>query len=620
MVGIGGMVGERTETAQYFQDWLTTNKKELSNHWVNSSISILSSVHQNQAVEYPIECSDGLLWFWGEAYSHKAGESYQSITDTISSNSLNKYVRYIIEEYGIQGISRLNGQFSGIYFDQELDNIYVFLDRIGSRPIYYYINDERFIFSSNLQAFQSLDELNLQFADGGINEFLTFGRCLGTLTPLRDIYKLPPASISKYNLNSNSLQTDIYWRPHYSPVDRPAKHFAQRISDIFENIFDEIYDLGCSQGLLLSGGSDSRLVADYIKTSSECYHMNDWIDNEANIAQNVCEVTGNEFIFLERDSNHYKRVLERSKDLANFTSWFEQGHILGYDSSRWPDLILSGLFSDTILAGYQYPKRSPSLPILNQYSNLPIGKSINTLDQYIESWLNGDYGRLEEPPNYLTPSRELTSTLPNHIVSDEGSYLNHSVKYPSLQDMVVAHGFYPITNSPTFFMYESIEQVAPTLSPYLDHRILDLALEMPIRHHLRGKVVDKSIKMRNSKLADVANPKTDIALGKHPYLHYLSSLAKKVRPPSMDASSLKPYHKANSPWTDHNELIRSNPFIGKLLESEKHLIKDLEFIEYDEVVNMYENHLEGENRGLELYALATLLAAPITREIGEVRK
>jgi asparagine synthase (glutamine-hydrolysing) len=186
--------------------------------------------------------------------------------------------------------------------------------------------------------------------------------------------------------------------------------------------------------------------------------------------------------------------------------------------------------------------------------------------------------------------------------------------------MVVAHGFYPITNSPTFFMYESIEQVAPTLSPYLDHRILDLALEMPIRHHLRGKVVDKSIKMRNSKLADVANPKTDIALGKHPYLHYLSSLAKKVRPPSMDASSLKPYHKANSPWTDHNELIRSNPFIGKLLESEKHLIKDLEFIEYDEVVNMYENHLEGENRGLELYALATLLAAPITREIGEVRK
>lgn len=614
MAGLGGVFGDDPGSAQHLIDYILFESQEISDHWIHDNAGIVSSVHQVQKDDFHFVGKDAELWLWGEPYSHRVEDEYRSRTEHAPSKSVGAYVHEIIEDYGIRGVSRLNGQFSGIYFDKDAQDIHIFLDRVGSRPLYYYRPNEKLILSSNIHAFESCSELSLELSNEHLVEFMMFGRSLGTTTPIEDVHSLPPASISTYNLDDRTFTTQIYWKPEYSKRKKSSDYFARRVAEIFEEIFQELQDPDREDGLLLSGGSDSRLLADFPDNRLACFHMNDWMDREAKAAKDVCRVTNNEFRFLERDGDHYERVLNRGGQINNFTSWFEQGHVLGYDNVEWPDRMLTGLFSDAILGGYFYPKRKSSLPVLKNYKNLPLAQSISSVEQYIDSWSSGEYGRLSVPPTYLSDGISLHNILSDNISENDG-YVNHSIEYNAMRDMLVTHGFYPVKNNFTFFMYESMNQITPTISPYLDHRIIDLALEMPISHHLRGEVVKNAISHRNPELGSVLNPKTGIPLSRHTYLHYAASLLGQFKTSELSTDQKQPYYRGGSPWVDHNELIRTNTFIGDFIEEHEAVINNLEMVHLGEVKNTYGNHIYGDNNRMELYSLATVLSLPIIESL-----
>ena len=55
-----------------------------------------------------------------------------------------------LKEMGDDFVYELRGQFAIAFFDLEKRNLTLFRDRLGQKPIFYYLNKEKIIFGSNL--------------------------------------------------------------------------------------------------------------------------------------------------------------------------------------------------------------------------------------------------------------------------------------------------------------------------------------------------------------------------------------------------------------------------------------------------------------------------------------
>ena len=105
----------------------------------------------------PIKDSSGNISviFNGEIYNYielrdeliSKGYNFKTKSDT-------EVLIYCYLEYGDNFISKLNGMFSFCLFNKSKHEILLARDRFGKKPLYYYKNNDVFIFSSSLNLIQ----------------------------------------------------------------------------------------------------------------------------------------------------------------------------------------------------------------------------------------------------------------------------------------------------------------------------------------------------------------------------------------------------------------------------------------------------------------------------------
>ena len=52
----------------------------------------------------------------------------------------------LYRQYGIDFIKKLNGMFTIILYDKEQNKVYLMRDRLGKKPLFYYINERKELF------------------------------------------------------------------------------------------------------------------------------------------------------------------------------------------------------------------------------------------------------------------------------------------------------------------------------------------------------------------------------------------------------------------------------------------------------------------------------------------
>ena len=57
-----------------------------------------------------------------------------------------------LSEYGNKFIEKVDGQFSVVLLNKNNNTITLFRDRLGQKPLYYYFDEDNFIFSSNFKS------------------------------------------------------------------------------------------------------------------------------------------------------------------------------------------------------------------------------------------------------------------------------------------------------------------------------------------------------------------------------------------------------------------------------------------------------------------------------------
>jgi len=171
--------------------------------------------------------------------------------------------------YGPESIKLLNGMFAFALYDKETEELHIFRDRIGIKPLYYYWDGTHFAFSSEIKTLRKLTKLNLQVNHEVIPHYLHLGYIPAPYSIYNNCYKLEPGHSLK--LSRQGLEKKQYWSVASALEPRTIRNEKQAtvlISDLIASSVQYQLRSDVPFGVFLSGGIDSSLVtANAVKLS-----------------------------------------------------------------------------------------------------------------------------------------------------------------------------------------------------------------------------------------------------------------------------------------------------------------------------------------------------------------
>lgn len=614
MVGGCGVIGGDPSSIDAMAESLAWTGDERVSRYEDSNLRVRSFTHPTRRGKNPGEApeSGALVWLWGNVVGYRRDGSYRPRRRSDGPPSAYCARRY--DEDGLEFVHRLNGDFVGIVYDREQGTVSVFTDRLGTWPLYVAETDDGgVVFSSHIQSLEKYPSLSLAFDEPYVVQHLTWeGGPYGVKTPLRGVEAFPPGSVTTYDLEGGASTRETYWRPSFSSDEDVGEYsefvdtFASRLQ---ASVRDRTRDRSKRYGILLSGGSDSRLVLSALDDELDvtAYHMADWMNNEARTAERIALEKDIEFRVLRRDSEYFRRVLDRSPGMWNFQQRFNQAWAEGFiDEIRSEvDVLLTGHFSDTLFKGMFVPKRTANLGPMGRYQ-LPFELPLSTLAEYDDA-----FG--PRKPGFVDSDVDMSEVLKRNITVTDDGVESYGVTFDSFRDFVLGRLHVPATTDP--FFRQSLRENLELQMPILDNRLLNLWNGMPTRYKLRRNVINAAVEAIDPELAAVPHASSGIPVKHSPPVHRLGGPLMNFLRGRSPFDAVPADHLNHNPWGNHSELIRKQSYVEDAIYDSEELIKSLPFLDWEGVVGCYESHLEGEANTRYLYRLVTFLKAPITKQL-----
>lgn len=611
MVGICGVVGDQTAAVDALVEGLTWTGGEATETTARAGVAVGVATHPSDPPSGPavVPERDATVWLWGDVWGYEGAGGYERIETPPAAFAANRYA-----ERGIDFVEGLNGSFAGVIHDREAGRVQVFTDRLGTRPVHHARTDDGAVFSTDIQSLPAHPAVPRGFDVDALAEYFTLQRSFGLETPLEGIELLPPGSVTTFDLDGGSVETTRYWEPRYEPEDRPRSYFADRLATLVERVVEERTDPDATYGLLLSGGSDSRLALAALTAADRtvrAYHLNEWENEEADVARRAAASVGADYTFLRRDQDYHARVLEETAPITNFVGYFNQVHAAGFADrlDEEVDELVTGHYGDMLFEGNHFPTREVDLGGLGSF-DLPVERDVRTTGDLVEHRVGG-----RTAPAYIADALDgdIAEIYAANVAHRGDRVVDHGVEYRSLREAVVASRC-PLTNGTSQIFYHGTLQMLPSWTPFLDNRLVDLFLSTPARHLLRGGLVGAAVKRLAPDLAAIPHANSGVGLSRPFAAQWLGRIATGFAERYL-ADPPAESHWTSGPWPDHGDLIRTNDFVRETLEEHEDLIRALPFLDVDGVAACYQDHLDGAHNLAALYSLVTFLEMPVVQEL-----
>ncbi len=222
----------------------------------------LSIIDLSSAGHQPMRgCESRNIWlvFNGEIYNHSdlrpnlesRGHVYRSKTDS-------ETIIHLYEEKGIEFVHEIEGDFAIALWDEQKEELSLYRDRMGVKPLYFYIKEGRMIFASEIKAILQHPKVERDVDEKALSDYLTFLTTPAPQTLFKDIQKLPAGHRLVINRRGD-VKIDQYWDA--LPQKEMATHTeAEHMDEILRLLRSSIKKRMMSDvpfGVFLSGGVDS---------------------------------------------------------------------------------------------------------------------------------------------------------------------------------------------------------------------------------------------------------------------------------------------------------------------------------------------------------------------------
>ena len=223
----------------------------------------LSIIDLSPKGHQPMSDPTGDVWivFNGEIYNYRSlrtqlesdGVRFVSETDT-------EVIIHLYKRHGVQCLGHLRGMFAFGIWDARLRRLFVARDRVGKKPLKYYVDAQRFVFASELKALFADPHVPKHIDHEAVDEYLTFGYVPHPRTGFLGIQKLEPAHYLLVEA-SGKVQKERYWQLDFSTKQsRSHEEWKQMIERELREAVRLRLISDVPLGAHLSGGLDSSLV------------------------------------------------------------------------------------------------------------------------------------------------------------------------------------------------------------------------------------------------------------------------------------------------------------------------------------------------------------------------
>ncbi len=476
----------------------------------------------------PLSNEDGTIWtvFNGEIYNFPAlRRRLEARGHTLRTHSDTEVLVHLYEDEGTGLFELLRGMFALAIWDAPRKTLILGRDRLGQKPLIYRHDGSRLLFASELKALLTLPETEFprHVDPKAVDRYLTYGYIPHPGTILKDVYKLPPAHYAVWH--DGKLTLGRFWDPDWNA----EKTFApgediERLRGLLSEAVAEQMIADVPLGAFLSGGIDSTVIVGLMQRAATqpVRTFSIGFDDPAFDETRYAEAAAN---YLGTTHHSFKVVPKAWETLPALADQFDEPFA---DSSALPTwyvsretrrevtVALTGDAGDELFAGYdryravalsamidrlpEGPRGVLSGPLARA---LPTSVRAKTRLRALRRWLEavGDepvarYLRwvcmFDEPSRAGLYTDAWLDTLASNPTeeADPAAILRRAFDAASKRDAVTRATVADLlTYLPCDLLVKvDMASMANSLEcrgPFLDHRVVELAVSLPIGRKLR---------------------------------------------------------------------------------------------------------------------------------------
>lgn len=352
---------------------------------------------------------------------------------------------------------RFRGTFSGLIFDKKKQEWNIFVDHLGSKPLYYYRNGNTLVLSSEMSdifMFLRHREIKYDLDIEAAYMLLSYGYMLDDHTLCTQIKKLGPGQMMK--VISGEITISSYYKLPQAPLSTElvANDLVDTIDEKFriavKRQFEKDLEYGYLHFVALSGGLDSRMTAwvahqmGYTDQLNFTFSQSDYLDET--IPKKIAADLHHEWIFKALDNGIFLKDIDEITKISG-------GNALYYGLAHGNSLLKYLDFNNL------------GMVHTGQLGDVVISSFIKSTDENILHKLDGAYSKRF--------SSQTDSNLTSTIEAKELELMYGRAINGANVGLLIA------------------QQSTETMSPFYDIDFLEFCLSIPVRERMGHKLYIK---------------------------------------------------------------------------------------------------------------------------------
>ena len=449
-------------------------------------LAIIDLATGNQPLVKSCVGSDYAIVFNGEIYNMK--ELKKELLDEGACFQTNSDTEVILEGYMLHGkdyIKKLNGIFAIAIWDSVTQELHLFRDRLGVKPLFYTFVENTLVFASELKGLFAYPNVKPILNRDGLCEIFALGPAKSYGKGVfKDILEVLPGQCLTFGKSGYS--ESFYWKleshPHEDTMEETIEKTAWLVQDSVEK--QMLSDIPIST--FLSGGVDSSLVTAICaaKLHKEGRMLNsfsfDFKDNDRYFQSNAFQPSqdrpyveqmvaycGTNHYYLECTNQDQYDCLFKAVDARDLPCMADVESSMLYFCSQVKDInkvTLTGECADEIFGGYPWFHSKEAFEThAFPWSRDMAPRQILLDDSLIQDLRMEEYARAAYEKT-ISETPLLAEDSPNEKRRREIAYLNLRWFMTTLLDRMDRTS-----------MYNGLEARVPLA----DHRILEYVFNVP---------------------------------------------------------------------------------------------------------------------------------------------
>jgi len=429
--------------------------------------------------------------FNGEIYNFE--EIKSQLCYNFNTKSDTEVILAAVQEMGIEWfLTQSNGMFSIAIYNSQTSDLYLIRDRLGIKPLYYYLDEDNLVFSSEIKSILSSGLVNSEFNELAVDEYLANRYTRAPYTFFKNIFQVKPGEYIKINIDLKADKIKYWDLPiifnNLNSYDESeiVLEFEKELTKAIK--YRLIADVPL--GTYLSGGVDSSIITAITALSTE-KRVNTYTIG----FDELNEFEYSKIIASKYNTDHHEIVLDKEDYISNWERLicFKDSPLgvpneipLAVMSSKLKEkitVVLSGEGADELLGGYGRIYRTPF-----DYEN---GKQTGSFYDYFIS-------------KYEYVPREMRDQLINTPIDYRAEFddkINKQFSYRTNEENVFKffHEYHVkglLQRVDTTTMQASVEARVP----FLDHNLIEFSYNM-IPYALKLKWINDNAKLKAKRLS-----------------------------------------------------------------------------------------------------------------------